>query len=39
MGIAHVALSEIDNACLQLQKAVDLKHPKALKYRLEICPN
>ncbi|MBL4648563.1 MAG: tetratricopeptide repeat protein [Aureispira sp.] len=39
MGIAHVALSEVDKACLQLQKAVDLKHPKALKYRLEICPN
>jgi len=39
MSIAHLALSEIDNACLQLQKAIDLKHPKASKYRLDICPN
>jgi tetratricopeptide (TPR) repeat protein len=39
MGITHIALSDKNNACLQLQKAVDLKHSKAATYRLEICPN
>jgi len=39
MGITYVALSDTKNACLQLQKAVDLKHSKASKYRLEICSN
>jgi len=39
MGITYAALSDLDNACLQLQKAVALKHANASKYRLEICPN
>lgn len=39
MAITSVALSDTQNACLQLQKAIDLKHPKAAKYRLEICSN
>lgn len=39
MSITYVALADLDNACLQLQKAIDLKHLKAAKYRLEICSN
>jgi tetratricopeptide (TPR) repeat protein len=39
MAITSVALSDTENACLQLQKAIGLKHPKAATYRLEICPN
>jgi tetratricopeptide (TPR) repeat protein len=39
MGITYAALSDIDNACLELQKAVDLNHPQAATYRLEICSN
>lgn len=39
MAITYAALSDLDNACLQLQRAVALKHSKASKYRLEICPN
>lgn len=39
MSITYVALADLNNACLQLQKAIDLKHSKASKYRLEICPN
>lgn len=39
MGITFAALSDTENACLQLQKAIDLKHSEASKYHLEICPN
>lgn len=39
MAVAYTALAEKEKACLQLQKAIDLKHPKASEYHLEICSN
>lgn len=39
LGITYMTLDQTTEACLQLQKASDLKHSKASKYRLEICPN
>ncbi|WP_264788926.1 tetratricopeptide repeat protein [Aureispira anguillae] len=38
LGMVYKVLGDLNNACLQVQKAQALKHPKAKQYSAEICP-